>query len=283
MEKKTMHFQDLSKEAQRILCADYKKRAWLVMLILCCAAAAGLLFLDGYKIPALFLLGIPVWLTGRYQNRQKRYFAALLDRHCRAAAMTEVHAYRYERGLTKRTRKERAALAARACIYSGDREKFPVYCSRADRLQAMYEQLFAAFVADDGESFDKVWENYITIAPQLKEKAKVCEWYHRSFEKLDIYRDYMDGEYEKFLDAAADESPVFTWAESVCLVYKKACLLQQREPAAAEQAFYYVLDRGGSMECIAMAKERLQGMFFNGQDQSTCPQLTKENQDSLLS
>lgn len=283
MDKKTMHFQDLSKEAQGILRTDYRKRAGLVMFIVCFVVAVGFLFRDGYRILVPFLLCIPVWLIGRYRNHQKQYFAGLLERNCRGGAMAEVYAYRYERGLTGRTRKERAALAARACIYSGDRKKALDYCNRAEWHRAMYEQMFAAFVADDGEAFNKVWESYLMAAPKLKEKSKISGWYYKSFEKLDIYHDYMDGEYENFLDEVADGSLLFTQAELVCLAYKKACLLLQVNPKMAEQAFYYVLDRGGSMECITLAKEQLQNMFLNGQDRRNGMQQTAENQGNLPS
>lgn len=281
MDKKTMHFQDLSKEAQGILHRDYRKRAGLFVLIVCFGVAAVFLFREGYGMLSLFLPVISVWLIYRYRNRQKQYFAALLDRHCRGEAMAEVYAYRYERGLTGKERKERAALAARACIYSGNRKKALGYCDRADRCHAMYEQMFAAFVADDGEAFNRLWETYLMAAPKPGEKSKISGWYYKSFEKLDIYRDYMDGEYEKFLEEVEAAGNVFTRAELVCLVYKKACLLLQVNPGQAEQAFYYVLDRGGSMECITLAKEQLQNMFLNGQDQRNGMQRTAENQDNL--
>ena len=282
MSKKAMDIHDLSKEAQKILYTDYKNRFAAFFCSFLFLIVDGFLCIKEYWIMALFLLYMPIWIMSRYYGSQKDYFAELLEKRCQAVRMAEVYSYRYEHHLTEKTRKNTAALAARAWTYSGDKKNALLYCEKTDLYHALYEKMFAAFVAEDREDFYEGWKSYLALAPQLKEKSKLYMWYHKSFEKLDIYHAYMDGEYKLFFEETEEKRKLFTQAELVLLSYKKACLLSQDEPETAEQAFYYVLDKGGSMICVTQAKEQLQSLF-SAQDQSTGWQGKEGNQDNLPS
>ena len=266
-----MQKKELEGGAKQILNIELAKSTGLIIISLLYFMLEISFVMEGFVLLALFALIIPVFMWRRHARKKRLRLRIYLEEQCRVASMKQVYAYllsREEKWTGKRKR-DTAREAKRGLIRS------EIYLGQADfgesdtwrvalgEVQGRYEQLFLAFVKEDREAFKKLLPPYLAYgqsrfhdAGRTKKARKEYFRYHNSLRKLDVYQAFMEGNIEEFA-RQQEEQGLFTTAEKVILMAKKACVLEAYDRKNAAAAWYYVLSAGNEMQLATQAKEHL--------------------------
>ena len=268
--------EEMDKKARDIIQQEQKKTAGLLFFLFLCAVAMVSLFVTGYGILALVFTYVPVRGSLSCNRWKWNRLSTMLEGHCDSREMQQVYEWYYSRVISSKRKAFLAEKAARACTYNENWEAAESWREQLDRQSALYEELFQAFYREDKEEFDRCWKSYRVLAAEIREKTPAYYRYHQSFDKLDVYRSYMDEGSKEFFHDIFSRNISFTQAELVILHYKEACLLMEHMspsemPKAGlplseafkktEHAFYYVMDKGSTMACVVRARKRLKQLL----------------------